>query len=178
MPKVDPFSLERPGAVEEERSFSDPLQPGVIWDLAFRATADRGTWFRAEQKKWELVETYVTGNTLYQNNPDHEDAKPPAQVAIPKQEPVVITVPLCEVVAKLTTLETAYHEQHGGGDTPFTERQWFALSANAPNAFQDITAWAGTLILKAEGHLKNAPMGSTDTTSGLPSEKAQETIPS
>lgn len=128
MAKLDFAQLSRPEAVTEERTFTDPLQPGAELTLRFSARPDYGLQMLAAEKGQEYAQKFALGV-----------AKTPAPFPL-GGDVVTISRALCLAIGGLMVLQR--------GET-YNFNEWVACSALMPNAFADVCDWANSLLSRA-----------------------------
>lgn len=135
---------ERPPIIQEARVFFDVLQPGAEIEISLCAYPESSFLQKITALAEEYIETYIAG----------KNGGLPAPIPAMNGRAVEITEQTCRVIAALQIMEQA-HENSSieGQQTEFLH--YVILSIKAPNAFEEIDAFAGEVLAKSRGLLKN-----------------------
>jgi hypothetical protein len=178
--RSNPCQLKRPGAVEEYREFTDPFQPGEVFGVALRAVPDSSLDYQMSEKAQRYITDYVTGR-----NGGPPAPLPPVdgkRVVMTEQLCLLIAglevmefIPDWSRIEEIRSLPPPPEPQIDPDtgeeieveippppplqatdyDAPYTFDAWRAMTVTAPNAWDEIVAFANELQRKAKEATKN-----------------------
>lgn len=173
MPKPNPYSLKRPGDVEETQTFMDPAHPGVEFPVALCARSESSFEDEIAEKAAEFITDFIRGR----------NGGPPAVLPAVGGRPVRLTKRLCVDIAGLMVMEAEAQSRAQArqetAEEPYDLAQWVTLSATAPTAFSQMRDFAAKLLDQARGALLgNESRAAMEPSSESPSTTEPATIPS
>ena len=147
--RPNPLMLRRPDSVNETKTFTDPLQPGVEFPFSFTARARAAFLETRNARAEELLTRFVTGENA-------ED------VFLSDGNPALVTKEIAALIATLMCLEEAAEQdakiRGEAPERPYSFEEWFAFSECAPTAFEEVVGWGSQLLLRARGLAVNPTM--------------------